>query len=218
MLSDIYNFIIDILFPIKCIGCNKKDSYLCEECVLDIPNEHGERLENIYYCFNYQHPLIKKAIWDLKYYNKKYASQALGKYLYEYNKEYIYDIYQIYPGQKILVIPVPLHKDREKYRGYNQALQLAKEYIKSSSQDIFELRNDIVEKIKDTGQQARIHNRKKRLKNIQGCFRLKNNIAIKNRNIIIIDDVSTTGGTINEMIKILKKAGANNVIGLTVAH
>src|SRR5574343_603183 len=151
MLSDIYNFIIDIIFPIKCIWCNKKDSYLCEECVLDIPNEHGEKLENIYYCFNYQHPLIKKAIWDLKYYNKKYASKTLGKYLYEYNKEYIYDIYQIYPGQKILIIPVPLHKDREKYRGYNQALQLAKEYIKSSNQDIFELRNDVVEKIKDTG-------------------------------------------------------------------
>lgn len=215
---NIYNTIVDILFPLECIGCKKKDYYLCEECAHKIPEPNHEKLENIFACFDYQHPYIKKAIWDLKYYNKKYAAQILGKKLNEYMSEEISDLRQIYSGQKFIIIPVPLTRERRRERGYNQTEKISEYFIKNTEQDIFELRTDIVSKIKDTGHQARIHNKKIRLRNMIGAFSINRNINVKNRIIFVIDDVTTTGATLSEIIKILKKAGAKEVIGVAVAH
>jgi ComF family protein len=216
MLVNIYNFIVDILFPIECIRCKKKDFYLCEECTDKIPEPTHEKLPDISACFDYQHPLVKKAIWDLKYYNKKHAAQMLGKKLSEYMTEEISELRQIHNGQRFIIIPVPLHHDRLRERGYNQAEKIARAFIQNTNADIFELRTDIISKNKDTGHQARIHNKKIRLKNMVGAFSI--NKDIKNRIIFVIDDVTTTGATLSEIIKILKKSGAKQVIGLAVAH
>ena len=84
------------------------------------------------------------------------------------------------------------------------------------------LEKDFLIKPKETEHQARIENRKERLKNIQGSFAVKNtanNInSIKNKNIILIDDITTTGATLAEARKVLKQAGARKVIAFTVAH
>lgn len=218
MLSYIYNFIVDILFPLRCIGCKKSDFYICDECIDKIPEPNHEKLEEIEACFDYQHPLIKKAIWDLKYYNKKHASVALGKQLGIYMYEEISELRQIYRGQKFIIIPVPLSKERFRERGYNQAEYLAHAFAQSFHEDIFEINTNIVLKTRDTGHQARIHNKKIRLKNIIGAFILNKNINLNNRIVFVLDDVTTTGATLTEIIKILKKAGAREVRGIAVAH
>lgn len=222
MFHNIYNFIVDILFPVYCIGCKKADFYICDNCISKIPEPNHEKLENIMACFDYQHPIIKKAIWDLKYYNKKHAGCILGQQLNIYMKEEISELRQIHSGQKFIIIPVPLTKERKYERGYNQAECLALEFIKNLNEDIFELHTDIIFKIKDTGHQARIHNKKIRLKNMLGAFSLNKNIDIdkyiKNRIIFVVDDVTTTGATISEIIKILNKYGAKKVYGIAVAH
>ena len=88
----------------------------------------------------------------------------------------------------------------------------------SHLEEIFELKNHIVFKKIDTLPQAKITNRKRRLENVRGVFDIKNPENIKGKTIIIIDDVTTTGGTILEIMKILKKSGAKKVIGFAVAH
>ena len=125
---------------------------------------------------------------------------------------------RIYTDQSILVIPVPLSRSRGKERGYNQAEIIARGFIDASDEGIFELRGDIINKKLDTKPQARITNRTERLRNIKNVFEVKNQIDVKGRTIIVIDDVTTTGGTLNEIIKILKKSGAKKVVGFAVAH
>ncbi|KKS56700.1 MAG: Competence protein F, partial [Candidatus Nomurabacteria bacterium GW2011_GWF1_42_40] len=80
------------------------------------------------------------------------------------------------------------------------------------------LEKDILIKPKDTKHQAHIENRSERLKNIIGSFTVKNSEIIKGRNIILIDDILTTGATLSEARKVLKRAGARKVIAFTVAH
>ena len=117
-----------------------------------------------------------------------------------------------------ILIPIPLSKKRYRERGYNQAELICREIIHLTP--ALTLEKNILIKTKETEHQARIKDRNARLKNIISSFAVKNeNInKIKNRNIILIDDITTTGATLLEAKKVLKKAGAGKVIAFTVAH
>jgi ComF family protein len=169
-------------------------------------------------CFDYRDPLIKKAIWNLKYYHRSHLGQTLGKLLYESFVEDISDMRIYASGQAILVIPVPLSPMRKKTRGYNQAERIARGFCDCGGREVLELKNNIIIKKIDTLPQAKITNRARRLKNIKGVFEIKNKESVKGRTIIVIDDVTTTGGTITEIMNMLKKSGAKKVVGFAVAH
>jgi competence protein ComFC len=217
-LIKIKDSLINILFPIKCLGCNRKDEILCDNCIIKIQLNERETSENITALFDYRDSLIKKAIWELKYHHKKYLGEKLGQLLYNSLIENISELKMEVSGRAIYVIPVPVSKEKMKIRGYNQSLAIAKGFCNQAPIGTFELKNEIVVKKIDNEPQAKITNRKRRLKNIQGVFEIKNKDEVKGRTIIIIDDVTTTGGTVGEIMKILKKAGAKNVFGFTVAH
>jgi len=117
-----------------------------------------------------------------------------------------------------ILIPIPLSPKRYRERGYNQAELICKELVKLNPGKDFELKNNILIKIKETEHQARIKNRNARLKNLENSYGVKNEGLLKNRNIILIDDITTTGATLNEARKILKKSGAKKIIAFTVAH
>lgn len=168
--------------------------------------------------FDYRNEIIKKAIWELKYYHKRYLGEKLGQLLYEFLIEDIGDMKMYVPGRSIFVIPVPTSTKKTKSRGYNQALAIAKGFCGSAPTKTFELKDKVVIKKIDTLPQAKISNRKRRLENVRGVFEVKNKEIVKDRTIIVIDDVTTTGGTINEIMKILKKSGAKKVVGFAVAH
>ncbi len=214
----IKNFILGVLFPSKCIGCELKDEILCNNCVQKIKLTERETENNILAVFDYRDEIIKKAIWELKYHHKKYVGEKLGKLLYEFLIEDISDLKTIVPGRSIYVIPVPISNKKTKYRGYNQSTSIAKGFCSQSGIGIFELKDKIIFKKIDTIAQAKITNRKRRLENVHGVFDIKDKEIVKGRTIIVIDDVTTTGGTINEIIKILKKSGAKKVLGFAVAH
>lgn len=217
MLASIYNFIVDILFPLRCISCKKSGYYICDGCIPTPHRREIESLENIDACFDYRDPIIKKMIWDLKYYNKRSAGAVLGRHLYEYIQEEISELRTLHNGEPFIVIPVPLSRERRRERGYNQAEHIARGFV-NANPNIFILNTDIVVKQINTGPQARINNKKRRLKNIKGAFKLKDGANVKNKIIFVIDDVTTTGGTLSEMMKVLKKAGAREIRGLAVAH
>jgi ComF family protein len=212
------NFLLNIIFPIKCLGCKKKDSIICDNCIVNIRLTERQTEEKIQAVFDYRDLLIKKAIWELKYHHKRYLGDKLGQLLYEYLIEDISELKIEVPSRTIYVIPVPISNKKTKLRGYNQAYYIAQGFCGKAGPKIFELKDNIIFKKIDTIPQAKITNKKKRLENVRGVFKIKNEEMVKGRTIIIIDDVTTTGGTIIEIMKILKKAGAKKVVGFTVAH
>ena len=217
-IKHINKWIIDAILPQVCLGCKTRGESICDSCFLKIRRTERETSSDINACFDYRDPLIKKAIWDLKYHGYFSIGYKLGQLLYEEFLENITEIRMYSEGRPICIIPVPLHISRQKERGYNQAKIIASGFCNSEGKEIFELKNDIIIKQINTLQQAKITNRNKRLKNMNGAFKIINPEKIKGRTIILIDDVTTTGGTLMEIIKILKKSGAKKVIGLAVAH
>ena len=218
IINNFSNWVLDIIIPPHCLGCNTRNETLCDLCVTKIQKAERETANNIFAAFDYRNPIIKKAIWDLKYHHRFHLGIILGRLLYENFLEEIYGIRAFASGQPILVIPVPISHQRRKTRGYNQAEKLAKSFCNCGEKNIFQFRNNIIRKDINTTPQAKITNRKRRLKNIENAFTLLDKEIVKDRIIIIIDDVTTTGGTINEIMKILKKAGAEKILGFAIAH
>ncbi len=217
-INQIINLFLNLLFPTTCIGCHIKNEMLCIDCIKKIDQSERKIEGNILAVFNYKDIVIKKVIWELKYHNKRYLGEKLGELLYEYLIEDISEIKMDISGRSIFVIPTPISKKKTKLRGYNQAYMIAAGFCKKGGINDFELKNNIVYKKIDTIPQAKITNRKRRLENVRGVFEIKDENIIKGRTIIIIDDVVTTGGTMIEMMKILKKAGAKKVYGFALAH
>lgn len=212
------NYILDLFFPTYCIKCEKRGIELCKNCSIYFKYPNQENMDNIFACFEYQDPVIKKLLHSLKYYKKINIGLILGEYLYERLIEEIAELRMFSTGSQIVLIPVPLSHKRYKMRGYNQAEIIARGIIQNDKENVFILENKIITKIKDTLPQAKIKNRNTRLRNIVGCFAIENIEKVRGRTVIIVDDVTTTGGTINEVMKILKKAGAKKIVGFAVAH
>jgi len=108
---------------------------------------------------------------------------------------------------------VPMPKKRQKERGYNQALELAQEFARLSGLPFY----DFLERNEDKAIKQSTLNAKDRKENIKGTIGAINKRAIKSKDILLIDDVSTTGATTSECARVLKKCGARTVCVLTVA-
>jgi competence protein ComFC len=131
-----------------------------------------------------------------------------------------------------ILIPIPLSETRYRERGYNQAELVCRNIVKinrnhlsggeSENKNIkLEMAKDVLIKSKNTENQAGIKGRRNRLRNIKGAFSLRFSEGIKtlkDRNIILIDDITTTGATLREARKILREGGARRIIAFTVAH
>ena len=218
LIKSIKWWVLDLMFPEVCFGCKKRGASLCDNCILRIRRAERETESAIFAVYDYRDPLIKRAIWNLKYYHRLSLGRKLGMYLYEAFIEEVSDMRIYTSGLPIIVIPVPLSHGRAKKRGYNQAEIIAKGFCDSGNKEVLELRTDILKKKVETKPQARITNRNERLRNIRDVFEIKNPDIVKGRTIIIIDDVTTTGGTIKEILKLLKASGAKKVVGIALAH
>ncbi len=213
-----FNLFLEILFPSKCLGCNKKGEALCENCINNLRLAERPTEDKIFALYDYRDPLIKKAIWQLKYHHYPHLGQKLGESLYFAFLEEINEIRMFSQGSPICIIPVPISHDKRKVRGYNQSEIIARNFCNCGEKNLFEFKKDIIYKKINTIPQARIENRNRRLQNIKGAFLIKNEEQIKGRTIVVIDDVTTTGGTLMEIMKLLKHSGAKKVIGFAIAH
>ena len=215
------NTILDIVFPVYCVSCGEKGSDFCTKCLSTCPVAERESAKWIFPLFDYRHPPIKKALWLFKYKGKKRFAKIFAEYLYDKIMEELSDLSVLQNFYEPILIPIPLSGKREHERGYNQAKLICKELIKiNNTRNGADLRleENILMKINDNEHQARIHNRSERLKNIIGSFAINNSELIKNKNIILVDDITTTGATLTEARKILKQVGARKIIAFTVAH
>ena len=200
----IFNKILAVLFPQKCLCCKKENEILCPDCLLKISRPDTPYLNGVHIAANYQDLVLKKALWMLKYQGVK----QLAKPLAELIKERIWK--KLETGDW-LIVPVPLSKNKLRHRGYNQAELIAGELSDN-------VRADILFKKFHTKSQVEVKNKEERLANIIGSFEVRNPEKIKGKKIILIDDVLTTGATMREAQKVLKSAGAKKVVGVVVAR
>ncbi len=219
-LNTILENILEIVFPMKCVACKQSGSEFCIACLGEIPGAERECALWIYPAFDYRHPPLKQALWLLKYKNKKRVARIFGEILYGKIMEELAELGPLNNFRDPLVIPIPLSAKRYRERGYNQAELIVKELIRLDTAHDLQFEKNILLKIKDNEHQARIKNKSERLKNIIDSFAVseKYQDTLKNRNIILIDDIITTGATLTEAKKILKKHGVRKVIAFTVAH
>lgn len=221
ILNTILTNILGIVFPVKCLSCGKSGVDFCFECLSDSPNALRETATWIFPIYDYRHPPIKKALWLLKYDGKKVLANVFAEIMYAKIVEELSELSIMENFRNPLLIPIPLSKKRHRERGYNQAELICRELVsllRGVGGEAFTLESRVLIKIKDTEHQARIRDRRARLKNLTDSFGIKNAELVKGRNIILIDDITTTGATLNEARKILKSAGAKKVIAFTVAH
>ncbi len=232
----IVEFLKNTLFPKQCIGCGRLGIYICLVCQKKLKlvdkdvcpyckrasffglthpicvRRYGlDGLQSIYY----YSPLVKKIIKTIKY---GLVTDAIGDFamvtpLSIVNKFSFFKKF----GNNFHLIPIPLHTVKLRKRGFNQSTLLAGHL---SSLLSFPLNESIVRRIKDTPSQTKQKGAKERYDNIRGAFAIINEARqqIKGSNFIIFDDVWTSGSTIKEVCRIVKKHQAAKVFALTMAR
>ncbi len=213
-MKSLWKILQELLFPRFCVGCSKPFTYLCQNCyeqihffTLPITLKLDDiSLDQLLSCAHYGFP-ISNLIKEMKYSHVKGLATFAGQLI-----DYTMNLPTV-----DLITSVPLHPKRQKDRGFNQAEMMAQEV--SRQQDIPYL--NLLIRTRHTVNQASLHDKEKRLSNLKDIFELDQKIElqlIKDKSIMIIDDVTTTGTTLNECAKVLKKYGAKTVIGVTLAH
>lgn len=204
--------ILNTLFPIECLGCGQNNFLLCPSCFNSIKINLSdffiaECIDQVHVTASFHQPLLQKIIHLYKYSYIESLSEYLSKLVINY-------YFQIQDRlENPIVIPVPLHQKRLLVRCFNQSELIAQDFARKLN---YQVKKDLIFRVKHTEQQAKL-NKEGRIKNIQGAFKVLDQKFVKNKNFIIIDDLYTTGSTVGEMAKILKKYGAQQVWCLVVA-
>lgn len=235
----LYNWFLDLIFPIKCLSCGDFGFYLCRKCANTISIKKrfecigckvivnfGETcpicsrsnyVDRLLIVADYNDTLVERTIKLFKYRFIREAADPLfvlvARYLKWLNRERGFNIFQGNP----LIIPVPLHRERLNWRGFNQSEILAEKISLTYQMNI---ETDLLVRTKKTTPQADVEDKEARLLGTKGIFSFNPDFKnkISGRDIILIDDICTTGATLNECARILKENGAGKITALVIAR
>lgn len=204
LIITIYRELLDIIYPPeeKCIIC-KVDGFigLCSNCKSKIKRANPEKN---YLSYGFYGGILKKLILEFKYRENYTAGSILAQFLLEViNTEQL---------DADIICYVPMTNKSTKKRGFNQCELIAEDISYYTNIPV----SNCLKKIRDTKEQKTL-SKEERAMNLKGAFIVNNTKYIKNKSIILIDDVMTTGATVEECKNILKKYGANKIIVLTIA-
>ena len=209
--------ILDLFFPRKCVFCNDKinERYTCRKCLniieyyqemVAIPTSTSDRYyDKVFSALHYK-GVFKNKMLSYKFHNAKYLCVPFAEILAVLIKKY--DL------NADVIIAVPISRERLRDRGYNQSVLIATKVSEFTQIKYYE---NILIKTKNNLRQSEL-TLNERKENVKNAYSIKNIEKIKNKKIILIDDIFTTGSTLNECAKILKQNGAKEVIALTVMY
>jgi len=210
------HYFLDLIFPRACLGCGAAKTFLCGACTAKIfDRKHAYADHGIFASTSYKNDIVRNALWHLKYRHGKDVARLLAPAFAGSVLKYMENFG--FRDDEFLVIPVPATKDRVRKRGFNQSECIARALAENLPAN-YVFRPDIVEKTKKTKPQTKCADRTERIKNLKSAFFVTMPEASRGKNFIVVDDVTTTGATLNEVRKTLKMAGAKNVLGIAVAH
>ena len=208
-MNKIINNILNLVYPTVCGFCNQicKEN-LCKKCEIKIKEYEINSIRKIkdkYFdellcLFKYEDD-IRETLIKYKFQNKAYLYKTFSKIILKNEK--ICGFLKKYD----IIIPVPISKKRKQKRGYNQSLLIAKDIANFTN---LKLEDKCLIKQKETIEQSKLNKNERKI-NVQDAYKVKNKEKIFNKNVLIIDDIYTTGNTVNECARILRQAGTKNI-------
>ncbi|MDD5430631.1 MAG: ComF family protein [Candidatus Pacebacteria bacterium] len=232
-IKNLKTLILDILFPPLCLNCRThmekeeiktgmcwkclngivlNSSFFCPICKARLPDGiktcHKDSKYLLAAAANYNNDAVKNIIWHFKYRGWQKLQNILGNFLTGYLQTLNTNF------EAFIIVPVPLHKNKQRKRGFNQAEILGK--IAAEHLNIV-MEARCLKRIKNTATQAELKNHELRKKNVANCFFVENPDLIRDKNILLIDDVFTSGSTINEAVNVLRANGAKKIIAFVAA-
>jgi ComF family protein len=230
----IYQNILDILFPIRCLSCGKLDFWICDDCINNLPEKTEQfcpccesmQTPGGKTCFSCKPHFPLAGIFAATSYSEKLVTNAVHNYKYRV----ISDLH--IPLGKILtraichsplplpdlIVPVPLHPRRLRWRGFNQSAFLARQLAGNMATGLtIPVDEKILVRIRPTLPQMQIKNYASRKKNIRNAFFAAES-KLNGKTVLLVDDIATTGSTLSECAEVLKKAGAKEVYAVVIAR
>ena len=211
--------VLDFIFPPTCGFCNKMgEGYLCQNCKQKITNSNiyfnqldfyqnkDTFIDEHFYLFSYTEP-IREKILQYKFDDKAYLANTI--YEFFMNNEKLYGFLKKYD----IMIAVPISTIRKRERGYNQSELLARKISRLAD---IQLEKQVLKKQKSNQPQSSL-NKEQRKENVKNVYKVQNELKISNKKVLLVDDIYTTGATVNECAKMLKQAGCKEVGVLTIA-
>lgn len=211
------NKILKFVFPARCVGCRAECSSICPKCLSKVPRAEKMGEDWITSVWSYKDRNIKKLLWQFKFEGKWSFVEDLGQVLYDHLSDELAEKSLFENVVSPILVPIPITGKKLRERGYNQSEILGKELVRRSGGFLACMPN-VLQKIKETPTQHSIMNRSARLKNLRGTFAVKNPKEISGRDIVIIDDITTTHATLIEARRALREAGAGKILAFTIAH
>ncbi|MFH1546697.1 MAG: ComF family protein [Patescibacteria group bacterium] len=227
MLSRAKDFLLELVFPVRCVGCRTEGEWFCGVCAKKVrlnekqfcplcwqENFGGRLCENceaslagLRVAASYErNPELAEAVKTLKYKFSEPLARNLGELLARAVAQ------KSYASERVVSF-IPLHKKRQRWRGFNQAELLARFVAANLGLPLAEL----LVRTKNTSQQAKL-SREERLQNLRDAFALRPDSAVAGKTVILVDDIASTGSTLLEAAKILRSGGAREVWGLVLAR
>lgn len=220
-LGRVWESVLDLVFTKRCVGCRREGEYLCPGCLQGArplqgplypwasagqaePGAREEALDAVYAPFAFQ-GVVRDAVHQLKYAGLQAVAPSLGAIMAQHALRH--------GVEADLIVPVPLHPRRLRARGYNQAALLARA-VSQRLGAVAEPR--LLLRSVESAPQARAVSMAARRENVRGAFVCR--AALSGQRILVVDDVCTTGATLNACAAALKQAGAGGVTGLAFAH
>lgn len=212
--------IINLIYPPVCGFCSQiNNTFLCQQCdnkFMQIKTATFDNYQNVpvffdehFYLFKYKKD-IRQNIIKYKFDEKSYLYKSFSE-LFIRDEQFTNRFIENYD----IIIPVPIHKNRLKSRGYNQSELIAKDIAKRCGKDYCK---DVLIKKNNIVAQSSLDDKLDRIRNIKNAFVCgKNAELVKGKKVALFDDVFTTGATVNECAKVLKENGASFVGVFTIA-
>lgn len=215
----ITGLITESLFPRNPLETQAKEVIAS---IAKIRCDEGDKLTKYpcpaYSFFAYRTKAVRAMIWRLKYRSDINVAELFAKRMHDQLCEELAELAEWSNFRNPILVAIPISKRKLRLRGFNQSAAICKALSIIDSNRFFTHVPNVLYKIKDTKSQARVKDKKSRLENLKDSFAIKDKTLVENKNIILLDDVLTTGATLTEATLALKTAGAKNIIWVAVAH